>query len=561
MLKKLLGVLLCVTAMLVCGAALPVQTEISGESAEAAGTETVDTASAQSGTSPAAETSAVSPSPSAPAVPNAKMSAWARAGVEAAYAKGLVSGSFDLGGDYTQNATRLQLARLMVDFYDAEKGQSAEATAAALGVQLTADSTLAGSGSFSDTQSVWAELASRLGIVKGSDGAFRPDAGVTRAEAAAMLRRCLSALGVTEANAAPAAYSDAWSIPRWAVEDVKFVSGRTDGSAALMGGAGGAFSPLGSFTVEQAILTVGRMHATLPLTAVSAGWRDAAGYDSVSLKLTFGGDCTFGRDRSAAYAASFDEMYDLKGANYFFSGIPMFFDDDFTMVNFESTLTTADTPASKTFRFKGRPVYAGILPAGSIDAVTVANNHSLDYLQQGFDDTVKYLSPVVAVSGYDALPIVTVKGVKIGLASNTGWSYDSTQQAFIRNAIRSLRARGADIIVFNYHWGVEKAYRSNATQQAIAHYAIDQGADLVIGNHPHVVQETETYHGKQIAYSLGNLVFGGNTNPADKNCLVYRELFTVNLDTRRIVAETHSAVPYRISSVSWRNDYHPVPAK
>ena len=579
--KKLLALALCAALLAPFSAVQAQETpapDAAAVSSEAAPAENVSPAG-ESDTALSAETSpspVPEPSPSAEvsetpvpsdapiAVPSASMSAWARAGVTAAYEKGLVDPGFTLGGDYARNISRVQLARLTVDLYDAEKAQTAAQTAAALGVAVTADGSgalaLSGPGSFSDTRSAYAELAAKLGIVKGSNGAFHPEANVTRAEAAAMLRRCMAALGVTEANAAPAVFSDAWAIPRWAVEDVKFVSGRTDGATALMGGAVGAYMPLGGFTIEQAIITLGRMDASLPLTAVAAGWRNAGGYDTVRLALTFGGDCTFGRDRGAAYAGSFDEMYDLKGKNYFFSGIPMFYDDDLTMVNFEGTLTTADTPAQKTFRFKGRPEYAGILPAGSIDVVTLANNHSLDYLQRGFSDTVQNLSPVVAVSGYDALPIVTVKGVKIGFASNTGWNWDSAQQRFIQGAIASLRARGAEIIVFNYHWGVEKTYHSNATQQAIAHYAIDQGADLVIGNHPHVVQETETYHGKQIAYSLGNLVFGGNMNPSDKNCLIFRESLTLDLDTRRIVAEEHNAVPYRVSSVNWRNDFHPVPA-
>ena len=156
------------------------------------------------------------------------------------------------------------------------------------------------------------------------------------------------------------------------------------------------------------------------------------------------------------------------------------------------------------------------------------------------------------------MPIVSVKGVNIGFASNEGWSYDSYQRAFIDNAIANLRARGADIIVFNYHWGIERSYSSNATQQSIAHYCIDKGADLVIGHHPHVAQETETYKGKQIVYSLGNLVFGGNHNPADKNCLIFRQSFTVDLDSRSITDAGSAAIPYTISSVSWRNDYHPV---
>ena len=415
------------------------------------------------------------------------------------------------------------------------------------------------SGSFSDTRSVYIEAAAKLGIVNGADGLFRPDDLVSRAEAAAMMQRCMGVLGMTEANRQPQQFSDNYAIPRWAVEAVKYISGRTDQSGQpIMGGANGKFSPQGSYTIEQAILSLGRMQSSLQVTEVAAGWRDAPGYDSVTLALTFGGDCTLGRGHDFAYSGSFDEMYDQKGASYFFSGIPEFFDDDLTMVNFEGTLTNATAHAYKTFVFKGRPEYAKVLEAGSIDVVSVANNHSMDYLQRGFDDTVRYLSPYVAVSGYERMPIVTVKGIRIGFASNVGWTFDSAQKRFIENAVQSLRARGADLVVFNYHWGIERSYHSDPTQQAIGRYCIDQGADLVIGHHPHVVQEIETYKGKQIAYSLGNLVFGGNNNPSDKNCLIYRHNFTLDLDSRQVTVSSYQALPYKVSSVSWRNDYHPV---
>ncbi|MDR3767213.1 MAG: CapA family protein, partial [Butyricicoccus sp.] len=413
-------------------------------------------------------------------------------------------------------------------------------------------------GSFTDTKSVYIEIAAQLGIVSGSDGLFRPADPVTRAEAAAMMERCMGALGFSEANQVPQQFADSYEIPRWAVISVKYISGRTDaGGQAIMGGWDGKFHPMDTYTVEQAILSVQRMQSSLAIQDVYAGWRDTTGYNSVQLALTFGGDCTFGRNRGSAYSNSFDEIYDQKGAAYFFSGIPEFFSDDLTMVNFEGTLTTSNASASKTFVFKGNPAYAKILEDGSIDVVTLANNHSMDYLQSGYDDTVRYLSPYVDVSAYGLQPIVTVKGVRIGFVSNVGWSFDALQKQFITLAIQNLRARGADIIVFNYHWGVEKSYHSNATQQAIGRYCIDQGADLVIGHHPHVAQEVEIYQGKPIVYSLGNLVFGGNRNPSDKNCLIFRQNYTFDLDTRTISDSSYQAIPYKISSVSWRNDYHP----
>jgi hypothetical protein len=497
---------------------------------------------------------------SAPAV---KTSPWAQNIVGEAYSEGLMSPDFDLGGDYTRRITRLELARLTADFTAAEKGETTAELASECGLSLPegweAAGALTDGSAFSDTDSAYAALAARLGIAAGSGGLFRPDAPVTRAQAAAMLHRCMVFLGVTEADSMPLCFSDGWALPDWAREDIKFISGRTDGNGgAVMGGSGGSFVPGGGFTVEQAVAALVRMHASLPLTAVCDNWRSAPGYDIRSVVMTFGGDCTFGRDRDMGYSGSFDEMYDRKGENYFFSGIPEFFSDDLTMVNFEGTLTDAVKPAVKQFVFKGRAAYARVLTAGSIDVVTVANNHSMDYLQKGYGDTLKNLAPYVTVTGYGNLPVVDVNGVRIGFAANTGWSFDAAQRAFIDNAVKTLRANGADIVIFSYHWGVERSYHSNETQRAIAHYCIDKGADLVIGQHPHVVQETETYRGRQIVYSLGNLVFGGNFNPSEKNCLIYRQSFYVDLSSRLPVHETHAAVHYRVSSVNYRNDYHPV---
>lgn len=502
-----------------------------------------------------------------PSIAGNTISDWAQPGVLAAYDKGLLRDDIPLGKDYTIPITRLQLAMLTVDVMAWEKERSLLELAREYELDLktlTESGQLPEleSGSFGDTKSPYAELALRLQLMVGDAGLFKPGDLLTRAEAAIVLQRCMSALGVAEANAAPQIFADAMEIPGWARQAVRFVSGRTDSrGTALMSGDKGAFSPLGTLTIEQAILALLRIDDSKAIGTVQPGWREAPGYNFAQLSLTFGGDCTLGRGLDFDYDRSFDEMYDAMGPDYFFSGIEEFFNDDLTMVNFEGTLTESWTPKDKTFVFKGRPEYAQVLRAGSVDVVTVANNHSMDYYDQGFSDTLAYLSPVVQISGYDFLPIITVKGVNIGFASNTGWSFDEEQQRFIDNAIGSLRAAGADLVVFNFHWGDEGAYYSNDTQQAIAHYCIDQGADLVIGHHPHVAQETETYNGKQIVYSLGNLVFGGNKNPWDKNCLIFRQNYVFDLDAHAVTAETHAAIPYLISSDPERNNYHPVRAE
>ena len=91
------------------------------------------------------------------------------------------------------------------------------------------------------------------------------------------------------------------------------------------------------------------------------------------------------------------------------------------------------------------------------------------------------------------------------------------------------------------------------------HIAVDEGADLVIGSHPHVIQVYEKYNGRYIVYSLGNFCFGGNPNPSDKDCMIFQQTFTV---TGNDVAtdDNINVIPCSISSVSNSNNYQPTPA-
>lgn len=108
--------------------------------------------------------------------------------------------------------------------------------------------------------------------------------------------------------------------------------------------------------------------------------------------------------------------------------------------------------------------------------------------------------------------------------------------------------------------GAPKRKRSpDETQIQLGHIAIDEGADLVIGSHPHVIQGYEKYNGRYIVYSLGNFCFGGNPNPSDKDCMIFQQTFTV---TGNDVAtdDNINVIPCSISSVSNSNNYQPTPA-
>lgn len=225
-------------------------------------------------------------------------------------------------------------------------------------------------------------------------------------------------------------------------------------------------------------------------------------------------------------------MTDDNGLPYFVKGLDNIFkNDDFTTVNLETTLTNATQKAVKTFRFKGDPSYAKILELGGIDAVNLANNHIHDYLDKGYKDTITSLEKQnIGYFGYDHKYITTVNDTKIGALGYEGWSDTQEIRSQVENDIKEPRAQGAQIILVHYHWGSERHYVPDSSQQSLARFTIDSGADLILGHHPHVVQGIEEYKGKFIVYSLGNFMFGGNRNPSDKDTFVFQQTFHLKME-------------------------------
>lgn len=279
-----------------------------------------------------------------------------------------------------------------------------------------------------------------------------------------------------------------------------------------------------------------------------------------AITISAAGDFTLGWDETYAYNGSLPDEAAKNGLAYFvekFDGI--FQKDDVTMVNLEGPLTNATEKAVKKFRFKGDPAYAQILTLGGIEAVNLANNHSFDYLQKGYDDTIATLQQnKIGYFGYDDQYITTVKGVKIGVLGYEGWDDTPETRAVVETNIKKLRDRGVQIVVVHFHWGNERQYVPNASQKTLAYYTIDSGADLIVGHHPHVLQGIEEYKGKFIVYSLGNFMFGGNKNPADKDTLVFQQTFYLKGD-KLTDRKQINVVPFSISSVPHRNNYQPLP--
>ena len=279
----------------------------------------------------------------------------------------------------------------------------------------------------------------------------------------------------------------------------------------------------------------------------------------IQITISAAGDCTFATDVNYAGGPTFVAKYnEVQDPSYFLAGVQsVFANDDLTIVNFEGTLTNLDTRQDKEFAFRGDPEYVQILTSGSVEAVNLANNHSRDYGMQSLEDTKQYLNEAgVTHFGYEETAIYECKGVKIGLIGIYVLPDGLGRMQQLKDHIQKVKSEGAVITIVNFHWGIEREYYPDDVQKQLAHAAIDNGADLVIGEHPHVIQGIETYNGKKIVYSMGNFCFGGNKNPSDKDSMIFQQTFTIR-DGKILSYDDFNVIPCSISSVTNVNDYQP----
>ncbi|WP_072447029.1 CapA family protein [Blautia sp. Marseille-P3201T] len=284
-----------------------------------------------------------------------------------------------------------------------------------------------------------------------------------------------------------------------------------------------------------------------------------------TITISAAGDCTLGTDEGFNYSRSFKGKYDaVQDPSYFLQNVqPVFAQDDLTIVNMEGTLTEETTREPKQFAFKGDAEYAKILTSGAVEAANLANNHSFDYGEKSHEDTIAALDAEEIQSfGYERTALMDIKGVKVGLAGVYELAEHIECKQDMLDNIASLKEQGAQIIIVSFHWGQEKENVPNDVQVELAHTAIDNGADLVLGHHPHVLQGIEEYKGKDIVYSLGNFCFGGNSAPSDMDTMIFQQTFTVK-DGKLQEDNVTNILPCKISSAYQEgyNNYQPVLAE
>jgi poly-gamma-glutamate synthesis protein (capsule biosynthesis protein) len=293
-----------------------------------------------------------------------------------------------------------------------------------------------------------------------------------------------------------------------------------------------------------------------PSVASSAEAKPPAEPEVPSLLLSAVGDCTLGDPAGSELApGSFHRAFADGDYERPFSGVSTVLGrDDLTIANLEGTLTTDTVRRDLPFSFRGKPEFAKMLSLGSVDVVSMANNHANDCGPKGIAETKKSLESVnVGYFGLGTIDTRTVKGIEVKNLGYLGGRLEVKDE--MMRAVTSSK-RPDNLVIVSFHWGIEGSHEVTDIQQKLGHAAIDAGADLVLGHHPHVLQGIETYKDKKIVYSLGNFVFGGNAQPDDLASMIYQARFTKKDGVVAFVGD--EVIPVHFSGNAVQNDFVPI---
>jgi len=279
-----------------------------------------------------------------------------------------------------------------------------------------------------------------------------------------------------------------------------------------------------------------------PLSIYTGAQPQFPGVDPARLRLlVVTGDMIPARETGHLIRLRGDWTYPLAATRSILQG------GDVTFVNLESPLLPSCPDIVTGFTFCADARFAAALQGAGVDVVNVANNHSTNAGQSGLDQTAQVLQAHgMQVTGFARLAVVSVRGVRFGFVGMNlvGAHLDP---AALRSLIDRARAQ-SDVVVVQFHWGREyETYPFSAAGIApddpkqVGRIAIDDGADIVIGNHPHCVQGSEMYHGHLITYAHGNFIFDQDWSTGTQEGVIGRYWF----DGTRLAGVQY--LPVRIS--------------
>ena len=291
----------------------------------------------------------------------------------------------------------------------------------------------------------------------------------------------------------------------------------------------------------------------------------AAALADETLTLTFLGDCTIGgEDRLREYDYSFDGYVRQYGYDYFFREVQsVIAKDDLTIANLEGCFINYESGAvDKTYNFRGTKDYVEILTGSSVEAVSIANNHIMDYGYDGVTHTINTLQaaslPYFGTNDAVQQTWIWEQGnVKVGFVSMeiSYWYY--RHRNLLKSQVQELRDAGCAVVICVMHGGEEYRARHLAIQEQFAHTVLDYGVDIIVGHHPHVLQGIEVRDGKTICYSIGNFVFGGNAAIRAPYTALFQFTLTFS-DEGEYLGHQLNLIPALPSGEKDFNNYQPV---
>nr|WP_325219739.1 CapA family protein [uncultured Oscillibacter sp.] len=282
--------------------------------------------------------------------------------------------------------------------------------------------------------------------------------------------------------------------------------------------------------------------------------------DTFSIVVSFTGDMLLASLHGKRAAGNFLDYAARQEPEYFLQHVrPIFEADDFTVVNLENVLTDRNlTPKEKAtdpaYWFRAPAATTDILTSSGVEAVSLANNHTGDYGTAGYKDTVKAVSAAgLEYGGNDRTFYLEKNGYRVAVICHGLWS--EGQAGTIIQRLRTAE-KNSDFQVVFCHGGAEGVHAPEAWRVRASRRLIDNGADLVLGNHPHVLQPREVYKGKEIVYSLGNFCFGGSRSPENRT-IIYQLILQV--ENGKLVGASSELIPCYVHTGGRVNNYCPAP--
>lgn len=248
-----------------------------------------------------------------------------------------------------------------------------------------------------------------------------------------------------------------------------------------------------------------------------------------TVTISFVGDCTVSTYQGGSSEGSLNWYAKNYEPTYFFEKVAEVFEnDDFTVANCETVLSDNNLAARKKseetgFWFVGPASNAKIFSSSSVEILSVVNNHATDYGQTGYDDTVAALEAENLAVLERNKPIYMEKdGITIGFIGDALWY--SGQEKTLCETLKEME-ENSDVQVVYLHGGTEGLRQPESWRVSVFRKLVDNGADLVVACHAHVLQPIEEYNGATIVYGLGNFCFGGNRYPENRTA-IYQYTFT-----------------------------------